>query len=364
MSVEIVGKFPSRQRTITGLYSLDHAFINDENELGFPVGHGNELFGLNYIGKSTFALGLSGILAKAQNENISFADLEGFDRNHLVRIMDTVGYDGKVYIPTGATKVPIEDVEDLDDLDDTEDAPKKRKPKEEKEYDEIVLDELITDLRKKNCAVGILDSIGAISPISETEGDIGEANMGRRGLVMAQFSRKTLKLCRSSKTPKTILMLNHWYPKLGGRGYSTPGGEVKRYLTSVQILLKQHETFPDKSYVLEGTVKKNRWGYPGKQFYVFMLAGCGVHLGLSAMYDCLIYKKATRHSKIRGTGVKIDDKKFTITGLTEEAKAGNNEIFTIFRDALSGVDTAEFLPIDLGMESSSENTDDQDNSTD
>ncbi len=334
--MEIIGKFPPRQRTITGLYSLDHAFINDENELGFPVGHGNELFGLNYIGKSTFALGLSGILAKAQNENISFADLEGFDRNHLVRIMDTIGYDGKVYIPTGVTKVPVEDVEDLDDLDatDIEDIPKKRKAKEEKEYDEIVLDELITDLRKKNCAVGILDSIGAISPISETEGDIGEANMGRRGLVMAQFSRKALKLCRSSKTPKTILMLNHWYPKLGGRGYSTPGGEVKRYLTSVQILLKQTETFPDKSYVLEGTVKKNRWGYPGKQFCVFMLAGHGIHLGLSAMYDCLIYKKAQR-IKSTGIGVKIEGQKFTIRELVKEAKTGNDEHFQIFKDTLA-----------------------------
>jgi len=180
---------------------------------------------------------------------------------------------------------------------------------------------------------------------------------------MAQFSRKALKLCRSSKTPKTILMLNHWYPKLGGRGYSTPGGEVKRYLTSVQILLKQHETFPDKSYVLEGTVKKNRWGYPGKQFYVFMLAGHGIHLGLSAMYDCLIYKKAQR-IKSTGIGVKIEGQKFTIRELVKEAKAGNNDIFSIFGNALTGIDSTEFGDTNMDVESSSEDNEDQSGITD
>lgn len=357
MTVQIIGKFPPRPKVITGLYSLDHAFINDEGELGFPVGHGNELFGLNYIGKSTFALGLGGILAREQKENISFADLEGFDRNHLMRILDAVNFDGKVFIPSGATKVAVD--EDEEEIED--EAPKKKKPKEEKEYDEIILDEMIRNLRKDSCSVGILDSIGAISPLSEIEGDIGEANMGRRGLVMAQFSRKALKLCKISKTPKTILMINHWYPKLGGRGYSTPGGEVKRYLTSVQILLKQSEEFPEHSYILEGLVKKNRWGYPDKKFYVFMLSGHGIHLGLSAMYDCLIYGKAKR-VKVAGIGVKIGDQKFTIAGLVKEAKAGNDDIFNIFREALTDIEPDRTDP--TGDEGQSESDEDTDSSSD
>lgn len=355
MSIEIVGKFPPRPRIVTGLYSLDHAFVNDEGELGFPVGHGNELFGLNYIGKSTFALGLAGILAKAQGEDVSFADLEGFDRNHLVRIMDTVGYTGKVYIPSGITKIAVE--EDELDIDPLIDEVKPKKKKEEKEYDEVILDELIIDLKRKNCCVGIVDSIGAISPISEIEGEIGEANMGRRGLIMAQFSRKALKLCRSAKTPKTILMLNHWYPKLGSRGYSTPGGEVKRYLTSVQILLKQKEIFPDKSYILEGTVKKNRWGYPHKTFCVFMLAGHGIHSGLSAAYDCVTYKIAKR-GKGESFPIKFNDQKFTMAGLAREAKAGNNDIFNIFRDALANIEPSrDDVSADEGQSESDEDTD-------
>ena len=335
MSIEIVGRFPPRPRVITGFHSLDHAFVNDELEIGFPIGHGNELFGLSFIGKSTFALGLSGIIAREQGENISFADLEGFDRNHLTRIMETVDFNNKIYIPTGITKVAVEEEEEeFEFSDEVEPAPKKRKAKEEKEYDELILDEMIRNLRKDKCCVGILDSIGAISPIAETDGDIGEANMGRRGLVMAQFVRKAMKLCRNSPTPRTVFMLNHWYPRLGGRGYSTPGGEVKGYLTTVQILLKQKETFPDKSYVLEGQVKKNRWGYPNKFFYVFMLAGRGMHQGLSAMYDCLILGKAQR-IKSKGIGVKINNEKFTIYGLVKEAKSGNDEIFSVFAEALT-----------------------------
>src|SRR4030066_696750 len=357
MSIEIVGKYPPRPRVITGLYSLDRAFINDENELGFPIGHGNEFFGLNYIGNSTFALSLAGIIAKNQKENISFADLEGFDRNHLTRILTAIGFDGKIYIPDGTVKVAVQEYEEYDLEEFEEDTPKKSKKKEEKEYDEIILAELVRNMRKDNCCVGILDSIGAISPLSEVEGDLGEPHMGRRGFVMAQFSRRGLKLCREPKTSKTILMLNHWYPKLGGRGYTTPGGEVKKYLTSVQVLLKKKESFPDESYVLEGTVKKNRWGYPNKIFHVFMLSGKGIHLGLSAVYDCLIYGKAQR-GKSKGIPIKLGEQKFTLAGLVKEAKAGNDEYFTIFRDTLAGIDRTST------DEGNAEDTEDTDSSSD
>lgn len=75
MSIEIVGRFPPRPRTVTGWHSFDHAFVNEADELGFPVGHGTEIFGANYIGKTTFALSLAGIIASTQKEYISLIDL-------------------------------------------------------------------------------------------------------------------------------------------------------------------------------------------------------------------------------------------------------------------------------------------------
>jgi len=45
--IEIEGNFPETKRLMTGFHSLDHAFIGTDNEIGIPIGHGYEIFGLN-----------------------------------------------------------------------------------------------------------------------------------------------------------------------------------------------------------------------------------------------------------------------------------------------------------------------------
>lgn len=298
MTIELTGNPPECKRKITGFYSLDRAFINNRHEIGVPVGVGMELFGVNQTGKSTFSYGFAGVLADPPG--IALADFEGFDPDTLLGILETVKFDGKAHIVTGKD-------------------------------DEDVLDTLIKTLSKPDFSVGILDSIGAISPISELEGEIGEANMGRRAMAVAQFTRKALHLFRNNAdTPKTILMINHWYPKIGSRGYDTPGGEVKKYLASIRILLRRKEEFPDGSYVLEGVVYKNRWGYKERRFYIFMLAGKGMHRGLTAMYDGTLVGLVERKKVI-----KIGDVSYGyIKGMTEEARMGNDEFFQPFIDAL------------------------------
>lgn len=257
MSVKVVGNHSKISRIQTGYYSLDRAFANAAGEVGLPVGVGYEIFGLNHTGKSTLAYSLAGVMARLCEGDIALADFEGYDESFLTTVTETVGFNGKIYII-------------------------------QEEEDEEQLDGLISHLQKK-ASVGILDSIGAIAPMGEVSGDIGESNMGRRAFLMAQFARKGLRLFRFH-TQKTILMINHWYPKMGGYGYDTPGGEAKKYLASVRIKLARKETFPDKSYALVGTVVKNRWGYQDGTFQVFMLAGYGMHQGMSALWDCVSYK--------------------------------------------------------------------------
>ena len=176
-----------------------------------------------------------------------------------------------------------------------------------------------------------MDSLGAISPISEREGEIGEANMGRRASIIAQFTRKALKIQRDAISPKTILMVNHWYPKIGSRGYDTPAGEVKKYLASIRILLRRKEEFRDGSYVLEGYVYKNRWGYKERRFYVFMLAGKGIHRGMSALYDGVLAGLVER-KKI----IKIGDESFghLKSIIMDHAHTGDHEFFKPFNDVL------------------------------
>lgn len=305
MTINIIGDAPTIKRLQTGLHSFDRAFENRKREIGFPLGKGIEIFGATNTGKSTIVYGLAGIIASAQERFIALADLEGFDPDFLTVVLENSGFSGDVH------NIQAED-------------------------DEFVLDELIVDLRKKEYGVGILDSIGAISPISEQKGAIGEANMGRRALILAQFTRKSLKLLRKPDAP-TIFMINHEYPRIGGLGSDTPGGQVKKYLASMRVKVKRvyyknkYAEYPDGSYVIEGKVIKNRWGYKGRPFWLFVLAGKGISKGMTVIYDASRLELLTLDRNI----VKIGDKSFGhIKKLIQEAQDGNEEPFEVFYDLL------------------------------
>jgi hypothetical protein len=215
--------------------------------------------------------------------------------------MASVGFDGTVKV--------LYDIEDEKQLMDTLD--------------------LLSDPKSKY-NVAILDSVSAISPISEMSGDIGEANMGKRASAMAQFSRKALHIFRFAKIPKTILAINHWRPTMSGRGWESPGGIVKNYLLTVRILLKRVEEFPDGSYILQGKVEKNRWGYSDRIFHVFMLAGHGLHKGLSSVWDCIVLKLAILKNGV----VYIDTQSYgRLSTLVKSAKIGE-DVFQPFRNEL------------------------------
>ena len=302
MTIEVIGSYPPITRLQTGFYSLDRAFINDLGEIGVPVGHCWEIFGTSHTGKSTFAYSLSGILATLQKKNIVLCDFEGLDQLFLTRILKGVNFSGKVNLAI--------DKEDEDQIE-----------------------KMMTLLAQKEYSIAILDSISAISPLSEVKSELGEANMGRRAFLMAQLSRKALHMFRFSKEPKTLLMINHWVPKIGSRGYQAPGGEIKSFLATTRILLKRDppQGFPDGSYVLEGEVKKNRWGFRNRKFHVFMLAARGMHPGLSALWDCVALKKAT----CKNYTVTMNDESEKLSVYVKGAHEGNDEIFGCFYKALA-----------------------------
>jgi hypothetical protein len=135
-------------------------------------------------------------------------------------------------------------------------------------------------------------------------------------------------------------MINHAYPKIGGRGLDTPGGEVKKYLSSIRISVKRkyikgkYEEYPDGSYIIEGTVIKNRWGLKDKVFNLFVLSGKGIHFGLTAMYDAINLGLAKRDRTI-----KIGDTIYgTMKSIVQEAHDGNDEFFLPFRYLLENPD--------------------------
>ena len=302
--VEIVGTPARVARIVTGLYSFDHAFVGLAGKIGFPMSL-IEVAGPTGCGKSTSAYSLCGLLSTLIAPlvdipiDIALADFEGYDPEFLVAVLEHAGFDGKI-------KAIQEDT------------------------DGKVLDELVASI-KGDFSLGIFDSVAAISPLSEIEGKIEEANWGRRAILVNQFCRKIIRIIRDDPL-KAVFMINHVHASMGGFGTVTPGGVSKNYLSAVTMRVKRKEEFDDQSYVIEGTVRKNRFGYRNRKFYLFVLAEKGIHLGLTAMYDCFLLGLAER-----GKTIKIGDQKFGyLTKLVDKAQAGENEIFEPFLDLLKG----------------------------
>jgi RecA/RadA recombinase len=311
MTINIIGDAPNIRRLKTGLWSFDRAFKNQKGEIGFPVGKGTEIFGPSHCGKSTIVYGLAGMLASEKEKHIALADLEGFDPDFLTVVLENAGYSGDVrYIQQGT--------------------------------DEEVLDDLVYFLRKDIYGVGIIDSVSAISPIAEQKGKHGEANWGRRANLVGQFSRKSVKIIRDKgDDAPNVFMINHAYPRVGGMGVTTPGGEAKKFLNSMRISVKRvywkkkYEEYPDGSYVIEGKVIKNRWGLKGGTFWLFVLSGKGIHKGLTAMYDGIRLKVVNRKTEKHPRSISIGDKSFgALRKVVEKAQEGDDKFFEPFFEVL------------------------------
>lgn len=308
--MKIEGNIVSKVRVLTGLHSFDRAFINRIGDIGFPLGTATEIYGKTHCGKSTIIYSLAGMIANKYKGDIALLDLEGFDSVFFESVVGSTGFDNTVYL-----------VQENSD----EDALKK------------LAGYLINP--KLSVNVAVLDSVGAISPIGETEGDIGDRNMGQRAFAMGQFSRKFTKVFREEVgREKALFMTNHSYPNIGTRGSTTPGGEVKNYLATIRIDVRRkfyqgkYEEYPDGSYIIKGKVVKNRWGLKDQEFELFVLSGYGVHLGLTAFLDALNLKLV----KKVGRSYKIGDTSFgTLKNIIDEANKKNDEFFLPFFDALS-----------------------------
>jgi recombination protein RecA len=304
MNIKITGYTPKFRRVITGWKSFDFA-LADQDEAGFPLGQAIEIYGPNGIGKSTFVHSLSFQLANATDSNIALVDLEGVNVKLLTANAELHNYDGEFHILRG-------------------------------DKDETTLSDLLSCLRTKKYSVGIVDAVGSISPVAEVEGDLGDANMGRRAILMAQFSRKINHILLNNPD-KSAILINHQSQRIGGIGTITPGGETKKFIASIRIQLtrawykKKEEVLPDGSYVIQGLIIKNRWGLENRKFYAFVLAGKGIHTGLTAMYDGMMAGIVTRDRTI-----KLGDRNFGYwKNVIDPAQNGDKEFYQPFIDALN-----------------------------
>src|SRR2546426_3092786 len=114
----------------------------------------------------------------------------------------------------------------------------------------------------------VIDSVAALVPKAELEGEMGMATMGMQARLMSQALRKLTAILAKAKT--TCVFTNQMREKLGvmfGNPETTPGGKALKFYASVRIDIRRKETLKDAAGVALGNhvkvkVVKNKGAPP------------------------------------------------------------------------------------------------------
>ena len=120
---------------------------------------------------------------------------------------------------------------------------------------------------ENNAAIVVVDSVAALVPRAEIEGDFGDSHMGLQARLMGQALRKLVGLAAKSNT--TIIFTNQLRQKIGvifGNPETTTGGMALRFWASLRLDIRRIQAIKDKDEVIGNrtkvTVKKNKVAAP------------------------------------------------------------------------------------------------------
>ncbi|KPK39969.1 MAG: recombinase RecA [Omnitrophica WOR_2 bacterium SM23_29] len=135
---------------------------------------------------------------------------------------------------------------------------------------EQALDICETLVRSSAVDVVVIDSVAALVPRAEIEGDMGEPHMGLQARLMSQALRKLTSSIHKSKT--SVIFINQIREKIGvmfGSPETTPGGRALKFYASVRLDIRRLENIKVSDRVIGSHVRvkvvKNKVAPPFRQ---------------------------------------------------------------------------------------------------